>query len=151
MNKEEAVKSLGDLINAAGAVVCHVQSVSNQVTGNKNIFWRYVDELPPASVMYDVSEGYLAYDINNELFAGATGRWNRRARDLLIPEESYDPLNIITGAPIHAWETTSEVVLVPCKSYEARLEDRLYIRQEFDWRGAIKIKSENGVLSVIVE
>jgi len=41
------------------------------------------------------------------------------------------------------------VVLVPCKSHVAAIDDDLFIYQEFDWHRAFGLKSRSGKLSIM--
>ncbi len=153
----ETIDHTGDLIYAArhskeAYYITATQGTSYREIG---ITCKFVDRLP-TGIDY-ISKGYLLYDITTELFVGSKGAWVEQVRDILIEgddinfpidkdDETVPRFSIIV---LYALARGNEVVLVPCTSYESRVDDALHIYQEFNWQSTFGLKSRSGKLSIM--
>ena len=112
----------------------------------------FVDEMP--SGICSSSHGYLLYDVNTELYAGVLQAWWSRVRNIFLEEDVIfcDDVNktrFRNSSVLNTVDSGSEVLLVPCKSYESKIDEDLFIYQEFNWKWAMVLKSRSGRLPVM--
>lgn len=114
---------------------------------------RFINSIPDS--VYVILCGHLLYDVDTELYAGFSGEWVKRTGEVLnhnhltVPAcgEEWNPIIENNSQNVlRAVREGEEVLLVPCKSYEAQIKYELVIHQEFDWEWAIVIKSRSGSL-----
>lgn len=115
----------------------------------------FVDTLPTG--ILNSFHGYLLYDVMTELYAGLTQAWWSRVRniftteDILFSNEAGCDPQFRNPSVLNTVNSGSEVLVVPCKSYESQVAGNLFVYQEFDWRRAFSVKSNSGKLRIRME
>lgn len=145
----------GDMITYIKPRITAVQvSMSYREMGEVSTDCTFVREMPVS--VKNTHVGWLLYDVDTELFAGEHG-WVEHERELIDCRHFYLPLvsdkdergsrpRFHNQDVANALNAGDEVVLVPCRSFEAKVGDDWFVYQEFNWHEAIAVKSKSGAL-----
>lgn len=151
-------QTIGDLIREMEERDGMYEMEKGNFTMSSGIACRFVNKLP-VNVRDNYYSGYLLYDLDTDLFAGAEGEWEERVKNVLLEGDGED-VYFMTGedwgpspyfnnaTALDLLNKRDEIILVPCKSHESRVTGNLYICQEFDWKWAVVIKSKSGKLLI---
>ena len=127
--------------------------IHTTVVNNEVVAIRFIHKMPmEVEISYD---GYLLYDIEQELFAGSILGWHYRVKDILTMEDvsvtdKWAVPQFHSPSVLHTLNGGAEVLFVPCSSYEVAGNNKeILVYQEFDWKRPIVLKSRSGVLPLM--